>query len=107
VDIHWHGTRLYQADWSPESRALALELRGTGDRDGAEHIFIIANAYWDRLRFELPGLDGRRWLRFLDTSLEPPRDICDVGHELPLDDGRSYTVGGRSVVVLVGARSNA
>jgi glycogen operon protein len=106
VEMHWHGTRLQHADWSQESRALALQLRGTGDGHGDDNIFIIANAYWDRLRFELPKLDGARWARFLDTMREPPRDIAEVGQELLLEDERSYTVEGRSVVVLVGVPSS-
>ena len=102
VEMTWHGRRLFQADWSPESRSLALHLRLGGGRAAEDNIFIIANAYWEGMHFELPVLDGRNWARFLDTALESPQDICEVGMERELQDPQSYSVGARSVVVLVG-----
>ena len=106
VEIYWHGTRLFQADWSAQSRALALHLKATPNRDAEQHIYIIANSYWEKLRFELPPLPGQRWCRCIDTSYEPPQDICEVGQEQRLADESSYLVGDRSVVVLVGGLRN-
>jgi isoamylase len=101
VEMHWHGRRVFQADWSPESRSLALHLKMGGDSQQEDNIFIIANAHWEGSHFELPQLEGRTWVRFLDTSVDPPHDICEVGREKQLEDVESYKVGARSVVVLV------
>jgi glycogen operon protein len=102
VEMVWHGRRLFQADWGPESRSLALHLRLRGERAAEDNIFIIANTYWEDSQFELPPLQGRAWARFLDTALEPPQDICEIGGEKQLEGVESYSVGARSVVVLVG-----
>ena len=104
VEMHWHGTRLGQADWSPQSRVLALHLQGHGE-DGTDDVFVMANAYWEELRFALPPLTGRRWARFVDTSFDPPQDICEPGQETLLADQSSYGVGGRSIVLLAGSPS--
>ena len=101
VEIDWHGTRLFQADWSQQSRSLAMHLRGRRE-EAADHIFIIASAFWEGLSFELPTISGHRWARFLDTALDSPADICEVGQEHRLENERFYNVGARSVVVLVG-----
>jgi isoamylase len=97
--IWWHGFRLNEADWSAESRSLAMHLpRSTRDDD----IYVILNAHWEPHSFELPVLPGDlQWLRVVDTTLEPPRDIAEPGTE-PRVVGHSYLVGPRSVVVLVG-----
>lgn len=49
TEIHFHGVRLWQPDWSHDSRSLAMEARWRGER-----IVLIANAYWEPLEFELP-----------------------------------------------------
>ena len=69
----WHGVKVGQPDWGPHSHSLALEaeLRQEGLR-----MFLILNAYWEPLDFELPRLgDGgaSSWRRWIDTSLEFPR----------------------------------
>ena len=47
----WHGVKLLQPDWSPQSHSLAFgaEMR----REGLE-LHLIMNAYWEPLDFELP-----------------------------------------------------
>ncbi len=101
VEMHWHGRHLNQADWSIESRSLALQLK-TRTKLREDNIFIIANACWEDAQFELPRLEGQTWARFLDTSLEAPQDICEIGREEQLEGVEAYSVGARSVVVLVG-----
>lgn len=103
VEMHWHGRRLFQADWGSESRSLALHLKARGDRECEDNIFIIANAHWEGLQFQLPRLEYHGWARFLDTSLDPPQDIWDVGQEECVEGVDFYRVAARSVVVLVGA----
>ena len=67
---------------------------------GDPDIHVMMNMYWEPLDFDLPSIAGRTWSRAVDTSLAPPLDIADPGGEAPVA-GTTYTVAGRSVVVLV------
>lgn len=88
VRIDWHGVRLSEPDWSWHSRSLAMHVSGSGD-----HVYVIANAYWESLGFELPQLEGSRWIRVFDTALN--------GYDEPVVmEGRSVTAAPRSVIVL-------
>lgn len=99
--IEWHGVKQGQPDWSWDSRSLAMHL-SREDESGAEnHIYLIANAYWEPLTFELPVVPHHFWFRFLDTKLASPEDISEQdGNDFPVQSDR-YEVGPRSVVVLV------
>ncbi len=102
--IEWHGVRLGEPDWSHESRSLAMHLSGMSGSGSEDHIYFIANAHWESHDFELPNT-GLRWRRFVDTSLNTPDDITDLGAEEPLVDDGHYRVAPRATVVLIG-RSN-
>ena len=96
----FHGPRGGEPDLSPESRSLALHLRGSGEQDD---LYLMAHAHWEPQAFALPKLRaGRSWRCFLDTAEPPPRDIAEPGEEAPLAKAASYTVSPRSVVLLVG-----
>jgi isoamylase len=94
----WHGVKLGQPDWSPWSHSVAFDaiLREEGLR-----LYLILNAYWEPLDFELPVLSDRRdtWRRWIDTALDPPYDISEW-RSAPAFAGRSYHAGPRSVAVL-------
>ena len=96
----WHGFKLGKIDFGAESRALAMHLlRADGDDD----IYLAANAHWEPHAFELPRLPlGKSWRRFVDTSHSAPDDVAEPGAEPPIPAQRSYPVGPRSTVVLVG-----
>ena len=99
--IEWHGVKLGQPDWSWHSRSLAMHLSRQEENGGEDHIVLIANAHWEEHEFELPVMPNRKWLRFVDTTLESPADIWDhAGTTIVVRDG-NYKVGPRSVVVLV------
>jgi isoamylase len=94
----WHGVKHLQPDWSPQSHALAFgaEMR----REGLE-LYVIMNAYWEPLSFELPETtESDPWCRWIDTSLETPEDIVPWQTVRAVADQRSYAAGPRSVVVL-------
>ncbi len=98
--LSWHGIKPEQPDWSSHSRSLAMQLIG-GKME--IDLFLIANAYWEALDFELPPPSERKkWFRFIDTILKSPKDICEEGQEKMLAPQQSYKVGPYSVVVLVG-----
>ncbi len=94
--IEWHGTRLNTPDNGEESRTMALLVAGT-----REAIYVICNAYWEPLDFELPpapfGVAG--WRRILDTSLESPYDFQELA-TAPLVLGTTYRAQARSSVLL-------
>jgi glycogen operon protein len=98
----WHGIKLRQPDWSPQSHSLAFSAEVPEEKLSFHFIF---NAYWEPLEFELPaerhaaGPPLRRWI---DTSLESPHDIQDWP-AAPVVTGRTYRAGPRSVVVLIAA----
>jgi len=95
----WHGVKLGQPDWSPNSHSLALdaELRQEGLR-----LYLILNAFWEPLHFELPQLKDQEgtWRLWIDTALDPPRDIVEWQATPPVP-GASYQAGPRSVVALI------
>jgi len=97
----WHGVRVGRPDWGHDSHSLALEAELP--REGFL-IYLIMNAYWEPLEFELPppgAEDGRAsWRRWIDTSLEPPRDIVPWQAAPSLSGRRTYLATARSVVVL-------
>ena len=71
----WHGVRLGQPDWSDHSHSLAFEAELPPEGLGA---YMILNASWETLDFELPGLrEGRAgaWCRWIAMSLASPGDI--------------------------------
>ncbi|MGC9670557.1 glycogen debranching protein GlgX [Planosporangium sp. 12N6] len=101
-DVSWHGVRAWQADWSPDSRLLAVMRTGLAADGGADFVYLAANAHWEGHDLELPELpDGVRWHLFTDTAA----GAAPVGAEPVLDDQRSVRVGPRSCLVLVGRRS--
>jgi glycogen operon protein len=95
----WHGVTIGQTDWSDSSHSLALSVEAPNQ----EHLFyLILNAYWEPLDFELPQVDGEHedsWRRWIDTTLDSPFDIVEweTAQTIP---GRVYKAGPRSVVVL-------
>jgi glycogen operon protein len=93
----WHGIRLFQPDWGPQSRSLAFgaEMPGAG-----LELFLIMNAYWEPLEFELPAADDDAWRRWIDTSLDYPEDIVPWQEAQAIATARAYCAGPRSVVAL-------
>jgi len=99
VKLACHGVRLNQPDWSPSSHSLALG--GELKREGIL-AYLIFNAYWEPLEFELPilGEGTGNWRRWIDTALDPPDDICEWNAEKRVL-GATYRAAARSVVVLI------
>jgi isoamylase len=98
TDIIWHGVRLGQPDWGENSHSLAFELTHS---DMEEHVYVVLNAYWEALEFELPPLqEGRRWARLIDTARPSPQDFSEPAEVLP-DDMHACLAQARSAVVLI------
>ena len=98
-EVVFHGVRLNQPDWGDDSHSLAFELVNPDKR---EHLYMILNAYWEPLDFELPPLlpfSTGCWQRVVDTALSPPGDFADPPVSLPPGKG-SYAAQPRSAVIL-------
>jgi isoamylase len=96
-EIIWHGVNFSHPDMGPDSHTLAYELVHPA---ADEHLYVILNAYWEPLEFDLPTLpEGRLWQRVVDTALPAPQDFVYPGVSLPVDLGR-YRVKSRCAVIL-------
>jgi isoamylase len=66
--------------------------------------FLILNAYWEPLHFEVPQSQNARpvrWYRWIDTFLPSPNDIVPWDQPEALVSGLTYPAGPRSVVALL------
>jgi glycogen operon protein len=96
---HWHGVKVGEPDWRPVSHSFALETELTPDDP---RVYMILNAYWEPLEFELPALrvvDAPAWKRWIDTGLPSPDDIMPW-LSAPAVVGPTYRAEARSIVVL-------
>jgi len=87
-------------DLSSDSRSLAFCLRGASQAD--DDIYVMINAYWEELPFEIQEGVPQEWRRIIDTSLSGPDDFSSAG--VPLTHSR-YSVAPRSLVVLPRAKT--
>jgi glycogen operon protein len=104
----WHGVKVGRPDWSEHSHSLAFEAALAEE---ALRMYLILNAYWEPLEFELPPIDDGRatfWRRWIDTSLEAPHDIVPW-QTAPSLLHSTYRTAARTVVVLLheGTRAEA
>ena len=83
-------------DTSPESRSLAFCLHGASQGD--DDIYVMINAYWEELPFEIQEGGAQDRVRIVDTNLLSPDDFSEVGFTL---QESVYQVAQRSVVVLL------
>jgi isoamylase len=97
-DIAWYGVGP-AADLSYESRSLAFCLHGVSQND--DDIYVMINAYWQDLEFEVQEGTAQDWKRIVDTASPSPDDFSEAG--VPLAQAK-YTVSSRSIVVLVRAK---
>ncbi|HXJ88339.1 MAG TPA: isoamylase [Candidatus Binatia bacterium] len=94
-DISWYGVGP-TVDLSPHSRSLAFCLHGASQGD--DDIYVMINAYWQKLVFQIQEGAPQDWVRIVDTDLPSPLDFS--GYGLPLEQS-IYQAAPRSVVVLV------
>jgi len=93
-DVVWYGVG-GTADLSYDSRSLAFCLHGFSQAD--DDLYVMINAYWEELRFEIQESTAQEWKRIVDTSLPSPDDFSERGVSL---GQASYAVAPRSIVIL-------
>ena len=98
ASITWHGTRLNQPDWSDHSHSISVTVRSLS---GELATHFIINTFYEPLHFELPVFEaGRKWIRWIDTSVASPDDII-YWDKAPAIDTASYKAEGYSIVALI------
>ena len=100
-DISWYGVGP-TVDLSPDSHSLAFCLHGAsqGDND----IYVMINAFWQALQFQIQEGSAQDWVRIVDTGLPSPEDFSERG--LPLGE-LLYQVAPRSTVVLLRSKTRS
>jgi glycogen operon protein len=98
TNIHFHGTGLFRPDWSDDSRTLVYSL---DNPNYPYQLFVIANAYWESLTFDIPHRGVKEWKKVIDTYQEHPNDILSA-EEAPIVKGNKVEVPPRTTIVLWG-----
>ncbi len=96
-DVSWYGVS-GQVDLSYWSHSLALCLRGESQQD--RDIYVMINAYWEDLIFNIQEGKAGDWQCVADTGMPSPSDFFEAGQERTLTS-LTYEVKARSVVVLL------
>jgi len=99
-DVAWYGVGP-MADRSNDSHSLAFCLYGASQGD--DDIYVMINAYWEPLEFEIQEGTAQEWRRIVDTALPSPADFSDQGLRL---ERTQYVVDPRSIVVLLRERKS-
>jgi isoamylase len=95
-DISWFSPGGGTPDWDRSGRSLACLIHGE------KELFLMFHAGESVCRFVLPSLaQNKKWHAVVDTSRPTPDDIFADGTEKPIEHQASYTLAGRSMVVLM------
>lgn len=98
--VTWHGSKLNEPDWGENSRSIAFTVQSVTRR---LLMHYMVNAWEEPIVFQLPPHPkGKKlkWLRWLDTSLPSPHDICDL-NSLEAVEGNTYTLPPFTFVALL------
>ena len=105
-DITWFDENGDTPDWDDVGYCLSVRIDGSradilADRDDNDFC-IMFNGSPDPVDFKIcDPMDGKKWLRAVDTKLPSPFDIVNPGEEAPLEKLDTYTVGGRSMAIFI------
>ncbi len=105
-DISFHGTKPWQADWSPSSRVFAFMLDGGHAKNGFvgdDVVYVAMNMHWESISFEIPQLsEGKHWHVSVNTEMPSPFDFHPISNEPRIEDQYHFMVSARSVIILIG-----
>jgi len=105
-DICWFDETGTPPDWDNVGPCLAFGLRGSradilADKDDND-FFIMLNGSDESVNFKLcDSMDGKKWVRVVDTGLSSPDDILTPGNVEPLKDLTAYRLKERSIAILI------
>jgi glycogen operon protein len=105
-DISWFDENGDTPDWNEIGSCLALRMDGSkadilADKDDND-FFIMFNGGGETVSFKVcDPLDGKKWVRAVDTGLPSPQDVLVPGDEEVLQNPFTYKVKERSMVILI------
>jgi glycogen operon protein len=105
-DISWFNEKGETPDWDKIGPCLSLRVDGSkadilADKDDND-FFIMLNGNGSAVNFKIADpLDGKKWVRAVDTGLPSPDDILEAGNEAILNNPFTYKVRGRSMAVFI------
>jgi len=102
-EVNWYGVH-GGTDRGALSHTLAFCLHGASQND--VDVYVMINAYWEDLAFQIQEGSPGAWKRVVDTALESPEDIREPGREAAVCS-LQYAVAARSVVVLTREPGNS
>jgi glycogen operon protein len=103
--VRWYGAD-GPPDFAHDSRSIAFHLQGDlrstdpSLRAAEPPLYVMINAFWEDLAFQIQEGSAAGWRRVVDTGLDSPDDIA-LDRPQPLAT-MTYPVKARSVVVLEG-----
>jgi isoamylase len=98
-DIEWHGVELNKPGWDdPVGKAIAFTIASFEKKK--PNIHVMVNMHYEALEFEIPSIQGLKWLRFVDTSQNSPDDIVPKGIKIN-KDAEKYLVNPYTVIILI------
>jgi len=105
-DITWYDRFGKIPDWNNMGHCLAYRLDGTEaekklDKDDNDFYLMFNGSEKDHSFTICSPPEGTHWFMAINTALPEGEDIPLYGHEKLIDEQTSYTVKGRSVVVLI------
>ncbi len=106
-DMSYHGVKAWRPEFESFRRQIGVLYCGEYGKksDGTcdEYFFVMYNMHWDLHEFGLPKLPRkRRWHLVVDTGREEKMEFAQAGQEPLLKEQMTYSVEGRSIVVLMG-----
>src|SRR5271165_3547372 len=90
-DVNWYGVN-GSVDLGNLSHSLAFCLHGVSQQD--QDIYVMINAYWQDLNFEIQEGKAGDWNCVADTGMSSPFDFSEVGQEKSVTS-LSYAVKAR------------
>lgn len=97
-DVRWYGPGP-TVDMGHDSRTMTFYLCGASQHDA--DLYVMINASGSDVPFQLHEGQPADWQRVVDTALATPNDIEDDPRAASKLRASTYTVQGRSVVVLL------
>lgn len=106
LDISWYNQNGEEIDWNQENKILACQIDGSKAEilhtDDDNDFYIILNPTNEQLPVTIHTVEGTKWFRTVDSSLEYPNDFLDPGKEVELAQKAPYLINSNSIVVLMG-----